>query len=582
MRHHWAKTDLYLTCTLGPYNEHFMTEVMKELVTMYRVDGFNHNRWNPQLMCYCGYCRTAFRKASGLDLPRKEDPSDPSWAKYLIWREDRIFELWDHWNAEIRKINPNAFVLPGLGGIRTKANMSKVRNRAKTLYIDHQGRAGSTAPWTPGLEAKELRSVLGKKPIGITFSMGHTEKWRWKDSRQTDAELRIWVCDGVANGLRPKVAKFGGIVYDDRWLDVVADMYEWQWKHESYLRNEGFPVANVGIVHSQQTPRFYTAAAGRGHSCSDYVDGLYHALIEARIPTDMVHEDLLAEGELDRFRALILPNAACLSGKQCEQIRQYVKRGGSLIATFESSLYDEWGKRRGNFGLADLFGVSASGPVQGPMKNSYLRPVYAKPEPHPMLDGIRNTRRIINGVYRQPVAAEAEFPEQPLMLIAPYPDLPMEEVYPRDLDKNVPELYLRQLGDSRIVYFPFDIGRTNWEVLDIDHGRLIRNAVRWAVDNDLPVEVDGPGVIDVTVWRQKQSMTVHLVNLTNPMMMKGPFRETFPVGEQRIRVRLPKGAKPKRAHLLTAGTELAVEVSGGWLSARVPSVDVHEVLAIDL
>jgi len=27
-------------------------------------------------------------------------------------------------------------------------------------------------------------------------------------------------------------------------------------------------------------------------------------------------------------------------------------------------------------------------------------------------------------------------------------------------------------------------------------------------------------VLDVTVWRQEHSMTVHLVNLTNPMMMK--------------------------------------------------------------
>jgi len=27
----------------------------------------------------------------------------------------------------------------------------------------------------------------------------------------------------------------------------------------------------------------------------------------------------------------------------------------------------------------------------------------------------------------------------------------------------------------------------------------------------------------------KESMTVHLVNLTNPMMLKGPFREIYPI-----------------------------------------------------
>ena len=64
----------------------------------------------------------------------------------------------------------------------------------------------------------------------------------------------------------------------------------------------------------------------------------------------------------------------------------------------------------------------------------------------------------------------------------------------------------------------------------VDHGRLLRNAVRWATNEAPPVEVDGPGVLDVTVWRQRESMTVHLVNLTNPMMMKGPLREIIPVG----------------------------------------------------
>ena len=34
-------------------------------------------------------------------------------------------------------------------------------------------------------------------------------------------------------------------------------------------------------------------------------------------------------------------------------------------------------------------------------------------------------------------------------------------------------------------------------------------------------------------------MTVHLVNLTNPMMMKGPLRELIPVGPHQVRVQLP-------------------------------------------
>ena len=72
------------------------------------------------------------------------------------------------------------------------------------------------------------------------------------------------------------------------------------------------------------------------------------------------------------------------------------------------------------------------------------------------------------------------------------------------------------------------IDRTFWEVMAVDHGRVLRNAIAWATNEERPVTVVGAGVLDVTVWRQKDSMTVHLVNLTNPMMMKGPLPRVHP------------------------------------------------------
>jgi hypothetical protein len=85
----------------------------------------------------------------------------------------------------------------------------------------------------------------------------------------------------------------------------------------------------------------------------------------------------------------------------------------------------------------------------------------------------------------------------------------------------------------------------------------------------------------VTVWRQKESMTVHLVNLTNPMMMKGPVRELLPIGEQHVRVRVPDGLRARRLHLLVAGKSPAFRQSGEWLDVMVPSVRAHEVIAVD-
>ena len=61
----------------------------------------------------------------------------------------------------------------------------------------------------------------------------------------------------------------------------------------------------------------------------------------------------------------------------------------------------------------------------------------------------------------------------------------------------------------------------------LDHAKLLRNAVLWATNETAPVTVEGQGVLDISIWGQKNSMTVHLVNLTNPMMMKGPGVRSF-------------------------------------------------------
>jgi hypothetical protein len=88
--------------------------------------------------------------------------------------------------------------------------------------------------------------------------------------------------------------------------------------------------------------------------------------------------------------------------------------------------------------------------------------------------------------------------------------------------------------------------------------------------------------LDVTIWRQASSMTVHLVNLTNPMMMKGPLREFLPTPPQTVSVRLPEGAKAKKVQLLVSGQAPRVQASNGTVSLTIPSIVDHEVIAIDL
>lgn len=570
-RRHWANPELWVTCALGPMNFEFMTEVTREIVQLYGVDGVFSNRWSGHGQCFCEHCQSNFKKASGFDLPHSNDPHDPARKAYIVWHEQRLFALWRLWDSEIRKINPNArFIANSGGGAMSELDMKTVGELSDILFADRQARRGVMPPWGNGKNGKEYRAGMGHKPIGGIFSVGVEEPYRWKDSVQDGTEIRMWAMDGIANGLRPWFAKFNGKPYDKRWLQPVQDVYQWHFENEKYLRNEE-NLARVALVFSQQTAKFYGGEQARA-KVEDPIDGFYQALIESRVPFEMVHDRKLELSDISRYDLLILPNIAALSDGQCEQLRTFVRRGGSLIATHETSLYDEWGVRRKDFGLADLFGASFEGRVESRLQNSYIN---LNP-PHPLLRGLEDAGRIINGTSRVHTRSTREGAPSPMTVVPSYPDLPMEDVYPPVPRTDVPAVHI----SGSVIYFPWDIDRTFWEVLARDHLILLRNAVELCTRGKASATVTGRGILDITVWRQRASFTVHMVNLTNPMMMKGPVREIYPVGPQKVRLQL--SAKPKSVRLCVARKPVAFRMDGSFIEFEVPSIELHEMVAIDI
>ncbi len=589
-RRHWSSPEMWVTCALGPYNFDFMTAVHKEIMSRYKPDGLFFNRWDGSGDCYCVHCTENFRTATGLDLPRTTNPQDPARKAYIQWRSQRLINLIDLWNTEIRAINPEASSIPNNGsGAHNPLDTIAISERTPMLVADRQARRGLQPPWLMGKTAKEYRATMGNKPVIGLFGVGLEEPYRWKDSVNSNAEIRIWVLDAIANGMRPWFSKFSATLHDERWLNGVEEIYLWTEKNQHYLTHQK-PLAQVALVYSQQTALYY-GGDQYATKVEDHALGWYQALIESRIPFEMVHDHNLDAAHLAPYKTLILPNIAALSDAQCDQLRAFVKNGGNLIATHETSLYDELGAPRKNYGLADLFAVDFTGqrPVsQNPpnMLNSYLRLEHQALPHHVIFTGLEDAPRIINGVSRLEVTPREPFAETPITLIPSYPDLPMEKVYPRVSKTDISCLYLRQPA-GRVAYFPFDIDRTFWEVLCADHLKLMRNTIEWAnnpgAQNEVPViEVTGPGVLDVTIWQNPGSITIHLVNLTNPMTMKGPYRDFFPIGAQTIKLRLPSGIHAKQARLLVSEKATPITRSGDDLILNVPSILDHEVVAIDI
>lgn len=583
-RRHWASPEMWVTCAYGPYNFEFMTAVHREIMSRYKPDGIFLNRWDGSGQCYCVHCRENFKAATGFELPTTTSMQDPARRAYFLWRQQRLMSLLDVWNTEVHKVRPDGSMIPNNGGgALLSLDAIETSKRTPMQVADRQARRGLAEPWLAGKTAKEYRATMGSKPVIGLFGVGLEEPYRWKDSVTNNAEIRIWALDFIANGMRPWFTKFCATLHDERWLKGVEDLYVWAQANERDLQH-GQSLARVGLVYSQQTAWFY----GGDHAqekVEAYGLGWYQALVEARIPFDMVHDRMFDAERLQAYRTLILPNIAALSEAQCEQLRAFVKRGGNVIATYETGLYDETGVRRKDFALGDLFGVSWTGKTQEHMLNSYITLEHGRLPGHPVFQGLEDAPRIINGVSRLEVTPRVAFAETPLTLVPSYPDLPMEKVYPRVKSTDISCLYLHEPmgpGGGRVAYFPFDIDRTFWEVLCEDHLKILRNTLNWAHREAPVVAVSGAGWMDVTVWRNQASVTVHLVNLTNPMTMKGPYRDFFPIGEQVVTVRLPKGLQPKGARLLAAGKSVPMEHKGDAVVIRVPSVRDHEVIAVDL
>lgn len=85
--------------------------------------------------------------------------------------------------------------------------------------------------------------------------------------------------------------------------------------------------------------------------------GAHRILVESHIPVAFVFDEDVNIERLRQFPLVYLANTAILSSAEIELFRRYVNEGGKLIATLDTSRFDE-DKERADFALAELLGVS--------------------------------------------------------------------------------------------------------------------------------------------------------------------------------------------------------------------------------
>jgi hypothetical protein len=452
----------------------------------------------------------------------------------------------------------------------------------RTIYADQQQRSSHHPIWAAGRGAKEAACILRNGPIAGSFNVAQMD---FKDSVQSIDETLTFMHDGMAQGFRPWLIKFKAEVFDKRWVEPVERAFVWHARHERYFRNTA-NLATVAMMQSVQTNSTYradgpvnmqpiSAMTAGGNEAA--LNGCYQALTEARVPFVLLDDRDLDPVVISGYKTIVLPNISAMSDRQCAAIRKYVADGGAIVATGETSLYDERGIERKNFGLADLFGCDYAGKVDRKIANSYI----GIKGPHPLTKGLDDTPRIAGAshlVYVTPHAGEGR---APLRLIRSYPELPAETAYPRGPTSDVPMVYARAFGKGRVLYFPFNLDQMYWEDAVKDHLYLLRNAVAWATGEPQPLAVEGAGLIDVSYWRQEKSLAAHLVNLNSPAAMSGFIHDTVPVGPFTVSLAIPAGTRPTRVRLLEAEQTAKARRVAERLIVEVPRVRMHEIVAVD-
>jgi hypothetical protein len=557
--------DLYLTCMFTSYMTEYVPALLREVNSLYDVDAHFANGWPSfgLLVCYCNQCK---------QLPPAKTPA--YWEKF----NERVIYLWKLYDSIAKEKKAASFFFANLGGgIHTSPNLAQLAATCEWFQADNQGRGGQDAPiWGCAQQGRVCNAVLDGKMSTNVLGAWSTGPIRWREIFKSSAEAQMWFDETLASGMVPYYHPVGGergMGEDRRWQKFGYDYLTWMAKHDQHFANKR-SIANIGVVIGQRTQLFYEPP--HDVSMQQSMDGMYYALLEGRFLFDFIHEDLLQLERLKKYSAIILPNTALLSDEQCQQLRAYVDQGGSLLATFETSMYTDNNQRRADFGLADVFGIHLTGVVIGRRGNS--NPYYARIErQHPILAGFEDTDWLPGAEYRLPIAPV----QDPVLTVVPgFVAYPPELSYPQTPQTNQPAVVLRERGKSRLAYFPGDIEPTMWLSGHTDLSRLLQNSIRWVAGASSPVTVDGKGLIESFAWETEAGFAVHILNYTNPNAHRGWIREFYPIGEQRVRMELPAGRRVTRVELLRAGNDIAFQVKGDSIEFTIPSVEDYEVAAL--
>jgi len=591
-------------CLNSPFGDYYI-ECLAEIMKDYGADGFSFDGNYIRGLCLCPACKQQYKAETGNTIPLKIDLKEVAYRTYELWAQQKQEQWHRRVSERLRQVNPAAGLLSwttSAGRYMQLLDNPPPMSQRMNLLLDtplmewwfdeyHRGATIISSFGPAYLLAVSGHRVAGAQP----YCMSHGNPYD-----QTSFPPHELMAEGM-------LALANGVVCPPYlgWPQFkTADLMKEMKRRAPWLvRAKQEPWA--ALLVSDRTRQFYGLDQIDRRYLA-YVFGMFRAAQEEHLPVSVISEWELRPELLSKYKVLLLPNAACLSDVQARTIRDYVKAGGGLVASGETSRFDALGRERPDFALGDLFGVSFQGPLKGKSERGGLDQNFAAGINSEQYfrdrtdiatiswskDAVTNRTLVDDARLRELVPGDSGTFKGPMFRVS-VPRTPMQLgalVQADGTTQAVPAAILGAQGSGRVVYLAAGLDHAYYSYSYPYQRRFLARAIQWAAAQPYAVTVEAPMCIQAGYFRQRDArgerLVIHLFNeITSnaqhsQMDTAVPHREEFvPVGGIRLRLTdLPVS----RIHLEPDGTDLQPSSSGTQQVVEIPPLPLHTMVVVEL
>jgi hypothetical protein len=321
-------------CFNGDYQQIYAFEILKELLTNYSIDAVFCNAFGFRTMdysynyygiCHCESCKSKFFELFKTDLPKVENLSDPKYGKYLKFKQICIEDYQKKFNSFLTELRPDIAI--------TDVDFRR-------LEVNTEFEKRSLPHWQYG-PAYFVKSYRGLEPIRKNISASTVDfigyYYRHVAVTPELQKLRLW----------QTLTNLGGI---DWYLMGRIDNHQDRSGFSGIKRVFEFAKNNVENfrnfkIHAE-TLLLAGTPAGEGE-----VRGWLRVLSENHIQFDMTFPEQLLDKDISKYRVIIIPNLPYLADAHLTELDLFAEKGGTVVITGETGIYNDICEKRKNFGL---------------------------------------------------------------------------------------------------------------------------------------------------------------------------------------------------------------------------------------